>query len=638
MPAAKVVSSAFERNASRKVLIVFPFPSQVHEIIPSRRALDNGAYGAVSSRARVTNRILFTLSLALPSLCFAQQNAQETQEATIVLRTLDTNSDQQLSQDEVANATAQLNTLDVDGDGYLSEAEMGGGGPAPLRRQAIIRVLDEDGDTSLSPEEIEYAGVALKRLDLDGDWMLGPQDLNPPRRDPEAGEAPAAAGVTPANPAPVAELTGDILPGQDPRAFDGYTLIREASYASEIYLARRILLADESGEIVHEWPVEPYRQHEAAVAYLLENGLLLRTVSKRDWLDPGVFPVGANGSVQLVDWDGNVVWGFDVDVASKHILHHDVSPMPNGNILVIAYHAFSREEFASLGWDGVYPIRSTIWMGKVLELKPNLEDRSTEIVWQWNSWDHMVQDKFEDRPNYGDVSLERGKIDMNYLRDGMVSYNAGQLLHLNSVDYNAELDQIVLSSPAFAGLWIIDHSISTSETASERGDFLYRFGNPMTTKSGGPNDAVLYWQHDTHWIDDGLRGAGNILVYNNGNHRRMDGTYYMHQPGAGFGSAYSDLLELELPLQKDRTYDWAEQPTVVWSWNSDGREDYYSPFMSGLTRLPNGNTIFVSAFDKRIIEVTEDGERVEDYRLPRNGRMHRVYKYPKDHDGLEGRL
>ena len=85
------------------------------------------------------------------------------------MRTLDTNSDQQLSQDEVANATAQLNTLDVDGDGYLSEAEMGGGGPAPLRRQAIIRVLDEDGDTSLSPEEIEYAGVALKRLDLDGD-------------------------------------------------------------------------------------------------------------------------------------------------------------------------------------------------------------------------------------------------------------------------------------------------------------------------------------------------------------------------------------------------------------------------------------------------------------------------------------
>jgi hypothetical protein len=48
----------------------------------------------------------------------------------------------------------------------------------------------------------------------------------------------------------------------------------------------------------------------------------------------------------------------------------------------------------------------------------------------------------------------------------------------------------------------------------------------------------------------------------------------------------------------------------------------------------DGNTIFVSAFDKRIIEVTPEGERVEDYRLPRNGRMDRVCKYPKDDPGL----
>ena len=48
-------------------------------------------------------------------------------------------------------------------------------------------------------------------------------------------------------------------------------------------------------------------------------------------------------------------------------------------------------------------------------------------------------------------------------------------------------------------------------------------------------------------------------------------------------------------------------------------------FMCGVTRLPNGSTIFVSSFDKRIIEVTEGGDRVEDYRVPRNGRMYRVY-------------
>jgi hypothetical protein len=482
----------------------------------------------------MTNRILITLAMALPAIGLAQPNPQSVQvrqAARSVFRALDANSDQQLSYDEVTRATERLNALDADDDGRLSEAEMGGGGPTSLRGQAIIRVMDEDGDSSLSPDEIERASAALKRLDRDGDWTLGPQDLNSRVRNPEAPEGPPAAGGrrAPANPAPVAKLTGDILPGHDLRAFDGYTLIHEASYAKETYLARRILLADKNGKIVHEWPVEPYRQPEAAVAYLLDNGLLLRTVSKRDWLDPAIYPVGATGTVQLVDWDGKIVWEFDLDVAGKHVFHHDV-------------------------------------------------------------------------------------------------------------DYNAKLDQIVLSSPTFGELWIIDHSLTMAEAATGEGDFLYRFGNPATTKSGALDDAVLHWQHDVHWVEDGLNGAGNILVFNNGNHRRMDGTYFLHQPRGGFGTAYSDLLELELPVRVDGSYDWTKQPKVAWSWNSDGSEDYYSPFMCGVTRLPNGNTIFVSSFEKRIIEVTEDGERVEDYRVPRNGRMYRVYKYPKDYPGLKGRL
>ncbi|MEZ5351006.1 MAG: hypothetical protein R2762_00085 [Bryobacteraceae bacterium] len=123
-------------------------------------------------------------------------------------------------------------------------------------------------------------------------------------------------------------------------------------------------------------------------------------------------------------------------------------------------------------------------MGKVLELEPNPTDGTTEIVWQWNSWDHLVQDQFPDRLNYGDVSKEHGRIDINYLRDGMVSFNTGQMLHTNWVDYNARLDQIVLSVPAFGEFWIIDHRTTMAEAATRKGDFLYRFGNPAATKTG----------------------------------------------------------------------------------------------------------------------------------------------------------
>ena len=51
-----------------------------------------------------------------------------------------------------------------------------------------------------------------------------------------------------------------------------------------------------------------------------------------------------------------------------------------------------------------------------------------------------AKDESEDRPNFGDVSQDRGKIETNYLPDCVESYNAGLLLRMNSVDYNARLD------------------------------------------------------------------------------------------------------------------------------------------------------------------------------------------------------
>jgi len=98
----------------------------------------------------------------------------------------------------------------------------------------------------------------------------------------------------------------------------------------------------------------------------------------------------------------------------------------------------------------------------------------------------------------------------------------------------------------------------------------------------------------------------------------------------------SDLLEIRFPVRATGRYDTRREPEIVWSWNADASEDYFSPFMSGWDRLPNGNTIFVSAYNKRVIEVTPAGERVLDYEIPGNGRMYRVYKYPRDYPGFGG--
>ena len=295
-----------------------------------------------------------------------------------------------------------------------------------------------------------------------------------------------------------------------------------------------------------------------------------------------------------------------------------------------------------MGWDGVFPADvDTIWLDKVVELQPNLEDGSTEIVWQWNAWDHLVQDKFPERANYGDVQSEVGKLDINYLREGYVLFLRGQMNHINSVDYNPELDQIVLSSAAYGELWFLDHSTTMEEAAGSSGgrygrggDLIYRWGNPLTTKSGTLDDAVTYWQHDVRWITEGLEGEGNILIYNNGTNRTLDGK--AEPLGMDFENSYADLIELRMPTRSNGSYNTRREPEVVWSWNSDASENYFSPFMSGWDRLPNGNTIFVNAHNKQIIEVTPDGERVLDYIVPGPGRMYRVYKYAPDYPGLAG--
>jgi len=438
------------------------------------------------------------------------------------------------------------------------------------------------------------------------------------------------------------EITGDILPGQDNRAFDGYTLVHDAAY--QLVNANRTYLIDNEGNTVHEWAPAPY-QPEGAVAYLLDNGLLLRTVSKHDWMHSEEFPVGAAGTVQLLDWNSNVLWEYSIDRVGKEIIHHDVEYMPNGNILAIVYTGFSREEVAAMGWDGVFPATADIiWMDRIVELKPNLEDGSTELVWQWNTWDHLVQDKFPDRANYGDVTREVGKLDVNYLRDGYAGFISGQLNHVNGVDYNAELDQIVLSSAAYGELWFIDHSTTMNEAKTDEGgrhgqggDLIYRWGNPFTTRNGSLDDATTYWQHNVHWIEEGLPGAGNIAIYNNGMKRTLEGNHDA-QMFMDFENSYTDLLEVKMPMRRNGSYNTRREPEIVWSWNSDATEDYFSPFMSGWKRLPNGNTIFVNAHNKNIIEVTPDGERVLDFRVPWNGRMYRIYKFAKDDPRFDGKF
>ena len=360
---------------------------------------------------------------------------------------------------------------------------------------------------------------------------------------------------------------------------------------------------------------------------------MLRTAARYNWKQLKRFPLGANGVIELVDWDSNVLWSFDYCQLGVYCLHHDVAAMPNGNILAIVFDQMTYAEAAALGWAGTITKSGSLYSERIIEVKPDLVSGGASIVWQWDSRDHFIQDRNPDLGGYGDVAANPGKIDVNFAAIPMEAIS-GQLFHFNAIDYSAELDQILISSAVNSEVWVIDHAISREQARGPAGDLLYRYGNPAVYRAGGKDEQTLFWQHDAHWT--GKRGE--IQLFNNGAKRGRDGRA---NPGELFlgllDGAYSDVLRLQLPIVADGRYDFAKPAEITWHYNSDAGENLYSPFMSSARTLPNGNVLMIQSYNNRVVEVTDQGEKVEDYQLPEAGHLFRIYKIPREHPGLAGR-
>jgi hypothetical protein len=178
-------------------------------------------------------------------------------------------------------------------------------------------------------------------------------------------------------------------------------------------------------------------------------------------------------------------------------------------------------------------------------------------------------------------------------------------MHTNAVAYNAALDQIAISVRRFDEIWILDHSITREEARGPKGDLLYRWGNPFAYGMGEFEDRQLLGQHNVHWIPEGHLGAGNLVVFNNGNSERE----------------WSTIVEWWAPRDESGRYPREEgQPwgpaDPEWTYEAAEPESFYSPFISGVQRLPNGNTMVCSGAPGRVFEVSPDGEVVWDWRSP----------------------
>ena len=415
---------------------------------------------------------------------------------------------------------------------------------------------------------------------------------------------------------------------------DGYTLFFPRNQPN-------VYLINNCGEIVHTWEDDDVFVPNNAV-YILENGNLVKC---KKTPSNGLIGNGGGGYfVEIRSWENDLIWAYELNTTTER-LHHDVEVLPNGNILMIAWEQRSAEEAIENGRIPETLKTDVIYPDYIFEINPETNAK----VWEWHVWDHLIQDADSTKANFGTVEEHPELIDINYLE------NQGPLdwdwLHINAIDYNAELDQVMLCVPYFNEIWIIDHSTSSEEAAGhvggnsgKGGDLLYRVGNPLAYKSGTEEDKILFFPHDSHWTNDFIdvnhEHHEKILVFNN-----------------NVGSDFSKMEIFTSSWNQDSmTYlkeDGVYPPTeFINSITHPIPDAFFSRGLSSVQALPNGNILANSGTQGYFIELTPFNELVWEYKVPmRNGfpvnqganlktndnLTFRAFKYPKDYIGFDGR-
>ncbi|MBU0489977.1 MAG: aryl-sulfate sulfotransferase [Bacteroidetes bacterium] len=325
--------------------------------------------------------------------------------------------------------------------------------------------------------------------------------------------------------------------------------------------------------------------------YLIYGDTLVRTYTNTSNVLTGG---GMSGGIQKVAWDGTVTWDFQYS-SSTYCSHHDICPMPNGNVLLISYDVRSAAEATQAGASA----NKIYWSDKIIEVRQT-GPATGEIVWEWKLWDHLCQNYNSSKDNYVTSIVDNPQLsDINYTVNVPPFGTNIDYWHMNGIDYNEELDQIVVSAHMMNEAYVIDHSTTTAEAAGHTGgiygkggDFLYRWGNPAAYGATGTTDFNVI--HDAHWVSSDNPNYPNYLCgYNNkggtGGKTAVDvwnppctnGVYSL-TPGSAYGPA---------------AYDYRFNSTF--SASNEGNSE----------QLPNGNMLVNNSFGN-IYEVTSNGTQL----------------------------
>ena len=410
--------------------------------------------------------------------------------------------------------------------------------------------------------------------------------------------------------------TGTTIYNPD-KCFNGYTVFQIKELGA--------LIIDMNGGEVKLW-----RGFHGFPNKVLPGGFILGHTGDRN----NKFGMQDYRDLVQLDWDGNTVWKFnqyeyieDPGEESQWMarVHHDYQREGNpvgyyvpgmdlrvdkGNTIILAHKNLVNKKISdkNLLDDVIYEVT---WDG--------------DIVWEWICSDHFDEYGFrEDAKNV----LARDP-NMRTAGGGM-----GDWMHLNSMsllgpnkwfdagDERFHPDNIIVDGRETNLIFII---------SKETGKVVWKVG-PYYDYTPEKDLGWIIGQHHAHMIPRGLPGEGNILVFDNGGWAG----YGASNPGSSRGVKnalrdYSRILEFD-PIELKIVWQYTPREAGLAEPTDSNR--FYSPFVSGAQRLPNGNTLITEGSGGRIFEVTADHKLVWEYINPRWGKLakmnmvYRAYRFP----------
>ncbi|MFT7614879.1 MAG: hypothetical protein ACI9J3_003866 [Parvicellaceae bacterium] len=388
-------------------------------------------------------------------------------------------------------------------------------------------------------------------------------------------------------------------------SFNGFALYNELG-------SNTSYLIDKDGNIAHNWSCAESGNYAVK---LTDNGNIVRGASYSGNILTGA---AIGGLIQELDASANVVWEYIYSDAS-HCSHHDFCLMPNGNVILTAWEVKTGSEMDASGSTA----SDESWPTHFVELQPDGAG-SANIIWEWHMWDHLIQDHDSTKANYGVVADNPQLMDINavpkFSNDGFFGYD---WFHVNGINYNESLDQLVFTSRMGSEFYIIDHSTTSAEAATNSGgnsgmggDLLYRWGNPANYGAPG-TQMIPAAVHDPQWVKPGRPYAGYIQFFNN--------------EGVNSNSSSVDLI---LAPESGNTYSWT--PGTSYAPTTFTKRHNAVAFSSGQSasdRMSNGN-VFVAVSGEYMYEVDSNDNMVWQY----NAGPAKAFRYECDHVGLTALL